>query len=158
MAEPRKFVAPVDISIGNETVTLEPLRGLVNIRAFEAAVVEEVHSLQTRIEGYLKDGKKVSLEALLEHGVDFERLLLMGAPGVITPAILSQAAIRECYGALGVILTLNNLSRFELFLSPEMLLELGARINSTPLPAFPGPASSTSSLEPASPGVTSSVN
>jgi hypothetical protein len=158
MADSLKFVVPIDVNIGGETLALEPLRGLKNVRAFELAVKEEVLALQTRVERYLQEGKGVSPEALLESGVDIEKLLLRGAPGVITQEILDKAAIRECFGALAIVLSLNNLARFELFLSPEMLLEFGARINSIPLPDFPGPASNGSSSELASLGQTSSAN
>ncbi|HEV2036947.1 MAG TPA: hypothetical protein VGU71_22575 [Candidatus Dormibacteraeota bacterium] len=157
MTEPRQFVGPVDVSIGGATVTLEPLRGLKNIRAFEAVVVEEVRSLQARVEKYAREGRNVSPEALLETGVDIERLLKCGAPGAITPKVLANAAIRELFGALEVVLTLNNLSRFQPFLLPEMLLELGTRLaQMTQFPVLPMPESNGSSSESAAVGATSS--
>lgn len=159
MTEPRQFVGPVDVSIGGKTVALEPLRGLKNIRAFEAVVVEEVRALQQRVEKYARDGRNVSPEALLETGVDIERLLKLGAPGVITAKVLEKAAIRECFGALSMVLTLNNLSRFEPFLAPEMLLELGTRLEQmTEFPVLPTPESNPSFSLPDSVGATSSSN
>ena len=157
MTEPKRYERPVEVSFGGQTITAAPLKGLVRIRAFEEALVEEVHRLQKRVESHILEGKGVSPEALLEQGVDQARLLKLGLPDVVTDELLEESTAAERVGLLVDLCFLNNLGRFSPFLSAEMLMELGAKI-SRMVPAFPGPASPSNSSEPGSAGQTSSTN
>jgi hypothetical protein len=160
MTQPVHFVEPVDVEFGGKTVTAASLKGLKRIRAFESALLDEVDQLKQRIEGHAREGAKVSPAALLELGVDEAKLLKVAMPEVITDELLEESTAPERQGLLMTLLRLNNLSRFGVFFTPELILELGMRINSmvTPVPDFPMPESNGSSSEPVSAGTTSSVN
>lgn len=155
MTQPRRYDQPLEVEFGGQTITARPLRGLEALRAFEAALVEEVHELQARVEKYAKDGRKVSTEALLESGVDVARLLKLALPDVVTDELINQSTARERMGLVVDVCHLNNLGRFGIFLAPEMLLELGSRLAQIPS-EFPTATSNGHSLEPASAGTPSS--
>lgn len=157
MTEPKRYERPIEVEFGGKVITAAPLKGLARIRAFESALVEEVHALQQRVESHLREGKGVSPEALLENGVDQPRLLKLGLPDVVTDELLEESTAAERVGLLVDVCYLNNLARFSTFLAPEMLMELGMRINRT-VPGFPMPASNGSSSGAASAGATSSEN
>jgi hypothetical protein len=152
-----RYDKPITVMFGEQEITAGPLRGLERLKAFEQALIEEVHSLQKRVEDHARQGTRVSAEALLETGVDEVRLLKLGLPDQITDEILAQSTARERIGLLTDICFLNNLGRFSPFLAIEGLIELASKLNQRAL-EFPMPASSPSSSEPVSLGATSSAN
>jgi hypothetical protein len=156
MTEARRYDTAIQVNFGGQVIEAAPLKGLAKIRAFEAALVEEIYSLQRRVEGHIREGKSVSPEALLETGVDQARLLKLGVPE-LTEAMLDESTAGERVGLLVDVCYLNNLGRFTPFLAPEMLMELGAKINRA-VPGFPIPELNGSSSEPVSLGATSSEN
>lgn len=159
MTQPVQFVEPVEVEFGGKVITAAPLKGLKRIRAFESAILDEVDLLKQRFEKYAQ-GAKVSVDALLEIGVDEARLLQVAMPDVITDELLEESTAPERQGLLLILLRLNNLSRFGAFFTPELVLELGTRVSSMMriVPEFPMPESNGSSSEPVSAGTTSSAN
>jgi len=153
----KRYDQPLEVHFGGANITAAPLKGLIAIRAFEEALISEVHGLQARVESHLRGGDKISPEALLDTGVDQPKLLKLGLPGVMTDELLEESTARERVGLLTEICYLNNLGRYALFLAPEMLLELASRINLR-APDFPMPARNGNSSELASTGVTSSAS
>lgn len=154
--KPLRFDAPLTISIGGEEVTLEPLKGLKAIRAFEIALVDEVDLMKKRMESALTSGGEISPEALLERGADQARLLILGSSGVINRELIEEkATAREMLGALTVICQQNNLARFIPFFAPEVLMDLG-RTMSLIRRESAGGSPQPSSSEPAPAGKKSS--
>ena len=154
-SDARRYDEPIKAMFGGQEITAAPLPGLVRIKAFEQALVEEVNGLAARVESYARTNTKVSTEVLLETGVDEARLLKLGLPEVITDEMLEQSTARERLGLLSDLCYLNNLGRFAAFLALEGLIELASRLNQQ-LPDFPMPERNGSFSEPASPGKTSS--
>jgi hypothetical protein len=157
MTEARRYDESIKVSFGGQEITAEPLKGLVRIKAFEQAIVDEINALASTVQDHTRGVTKVSTEVLLESGVDQARLLKLGLPDVITDEVLEQSTARERLGLLTDLCYLNNLGRLAPFLSIEMLLDLGSRLNLI-APVFPTPVPSGSSSEQESPGATSSAN
>jgi len=154
MAEGLRFTRPIPIEFGGTTLELEPIRGLRNIAAFQTAVSEEIRGLAARVERHQRFGERVSMEALLEEGVDYARLLPMAG---IPPELLEEATAFEMAGALNVALGLNNMAELIRFLAPSQLKAIAERVNQK-LPDFPLPERSSSSSAPASTGEPSTAN
>lgn len=152
--QPLRFVQPILIAFGGQEFELAPIKGLRNIAAFQSAVTEEIRNLAARVEKHERFGERISMEALLEQGVDYARLLPMAG---IPEALLEEATAFEMAGALNIALGLNNMSEMVRFLAPSQLRAVAERVNQR-LPDFPLPERSTSSSPPASTGEPSSTN
>lgn len=157
MTDTPRYDKSLTVMFGGREITLGPLKGLVRLKAFEQALIEEVNSLAHRVEDYARKGTRVSAEVLMEAGVDEVRLLKLALPEVVDDELLEQSTARERIGLLTDACFVNNLGRFTAFLAVEGLIELASKLNQR-LPEFPMPGSKLSSSLPASPGVTSSTN
>jgi len=154
MAEALRFTRPIPIEFGGTTLELAPIKGLRNIGAFQTAVSEEIRNLAARVERHQRFGERLSMEALLEQGVDYARLLPMAG---IPAELLEEASAFEMAGALNVALALNNMTELIRFLAPSQLKAIAERVNQK-LPDFPLPAPSTDFSPPASIGEPSTAN
>jgi hypothetical protein len=125
--EALRFDLPVEIHFGGQEISLGPLRGFEAIGDLEAALVDEVQLFRSRVGSKMADPTTFT-SALLERGVDQARLLLLGAPGVITEQLLEQSTARERVGALTLVFQMNNLGRFVPFCTPAALIDRGMRL------------------------------
>lgn len=147
------------VTFGRKEIIIEPLRGMRAFRALEIAVLEEVESLSQRVEEKLKIGP----EGLLTDPVDLTRLLKLALldenrEPVITDELLEESTSAERLGLLADLLELNNLSRFTIFLAPEMLVDLAMKFQRSKTLASLLPASSTDSSAPELDGAISNKN
>ncbi len=122
---PIRFDKPVEAFFGEDVISIEPIRGLKNIQAFETALHEEIFSFKNRLEtGEYKPSNPVHL---LTQSVDVVRLLKLACPK-LTDELIDNATPMERMGVLVEATKLNGMGHLTVFFQPSTLLEIALKM------------------------------
>src|ERR1700757_747542 len=122
---PIRFDRPLEAFFGEEVITIEPIRGLRNIQAFEQAMNEEIFSFKSRLEsGEYQPSNPVHL---LTQSVDVVRLLKLACPK-LTDELIDNATPMQRMGVLVEATKLNGVVHLTVFFQPSTLLEIALKM------------------------------
>jgi hypothetical protein len=123
--EPVRYDRPVVVMFGRQEITLEPLRGLKALQAFQAACYSEIEAYRVRLEE-MDAGPHHPLH-LMAESVDSVKLLRLACPA-LTEELIEESTANERMGVVCECLRLNHLGHLVIFLDPGTLLDIAMRM------------------------------